>query len=48
MSHSIILNSRIYFVFGISVLKLFELMDINTIPTFKQILNYKTINTDEK
>ena len=51
MAHSTIPNNRISFVVGISVfgfktywVKVFNLMDIKTTPTFKQFLQAKTIN----
>ena len=55
MEHSTSLNNRISFVVGISVfwfkkywVKLFNLMDIKTTPTFKQFLQAKTPNAEKK
>ena len=54
MAHSMSLNSRISFVVGISIFgfnkycqAVFYLMDIDMIPSFKQIFQSKTTNAEK-
>ena len=54
MARSMILDNRISCVVGISIFRfkkywqrIFNLMEIKTIPTFKQLLQAETLNSDK-